>query len=67
MNAVPSKRGDALLLAHCASLDPATTTARERLEDALGAELALKLVSALSAGAPSRDDGGLGSRMVFAA
>jgi hypothetical protein len=67
MNAVPSKRGDALLLAHCASLDPSAATARERLEDAIGPELARQLVSALCAGAPSRDDGGLGSRMVFAA
>jgi hypothetical protein len=67
MNAVPRKRGNDLLLAHCASLDPATPRAQERLEDALGEELARKLVSALCAGAPSRDDGGLGSRMVFAA
>jgi len=56
-----------LLLAHCASLDPAGPPARERLEDALGEELARRLVSALCAGAPSRDDGGLGARMVFAA
>jgi hypothetical protein len=67
MNAVRSKRGNALLLAHCASLDPATQRARQRLEDALGEELARKLVSALCAGAPSRDDDGLGARMVFAA
>ena len=67
MNAVPSKRGDALLLAHCASLDPASPTARARLEDALGEELARKLVSALCATAPSRGDDGLGARMVFAA
>jgi hypothetical protein len=67
MNAVPSKRGDALLLAHCASLDPASPGARRRLEEELGEELARKLVSALCAGAPSRDDDGLGARMVFAA
>jgi hypothetical protein len=67
MNAVPSKRGDALLLAHCASLDPASPRARRRLEDELGEELTRKLVSALCAGAPSRDDDGLGARMVFAA
>jgi hypothetical protein len=48
------KRGDQLLLAHLASLDPAEPKARERLEDALGEELARKLVSALCAGAPRR-------------
>ena len=48
MNAVP-KRGTGLLLAHCASLDPAAATARERLEDAIGPELARKLVSAFAA------------------
>lgn len=41
-----------LLAAHCASLDPDTATARERLDEALGPELARKLVFALSAGAP---------------
>ena len=66
MNVVP-QRGTALLLAHCASLDPATPSAKIRLEDALGEELARKLVSALCAGAPSRGDDGLGARMVFAA
>ena len=67
MNAVPSKRGDALLLAHLASLDPATPPARARLEDALGPELAQKLVRALSSGAPQRDDPSLRARFVFAA
>jgi hypothetical protein len=43
-------RGLALLLAHCASLDPATATARERLDEALGPELARKLVFALAGG-----------------
>ena len=66
MNAV-RKRGTALLLAHCASLDPASPTAKARLEDALGEELARKLVSALCAGAPSLGDDGLGAPMVFAA
>jgi hypothetical protein len=66
MNAVP-KRGTALLLAHCASLDPASPNARARLEHALGEELARKLVMALCAGAPFRGDDGLGARMVFAA
>jgi len=56
-----------LLLAHCSSLDPTAVSARERLEDAIGPELARKLVSALCSGGPSRNDGGLGSRMVFAA
>src|SRR3954467_11355109 len=46
MNAV-SNRGDALLGAHLASLDPTAANARDRLEDALGAELARKLVWAL--------------------
>ena len=61
-----SGRGTALLLAHCASFDPATETARERLEDALGAELARKLVSGLAAGPPERP-AALGSRTIFAA
>ena len=67
MNAVPSQRGDALLLAHLASLDPATPPARERLEDALGVELTRKLVWALSSGAPQRDEPSLRARFVFAA
>lgn len=50
------RRGDQLLLAHLASLDPAAPAARERLEDALGAELARRLVAALCAGAPRRAD-----------
>lgn len=41
-------RARALILAHCARLDPATPTARERLEVELGAALARKLVYALS-------------------
>ena len=63
-------RGTQLLLAHCASYDPAAPTARERLEDALGPELARKLVVALCAGAPVRSAGAgaaLGPRAVFAA
>jgi hypothetical protein len=67
MNAVPSQRGDALLLAHLASFDPATPPARERLEDALGVELTRKLVSALSSGAPVRAEPDLRARFVFAA
>jgi hypothetical protein len=37
----------ALLQAHCRSLDPAAPSPRERLEDALGPELAAKLLFAL--------------------
>ena len=56
------------MLAHLASLDPAEPRARERLEDALGEELARKLVSALSAGAPKRSEPPeLRPRAVFAA
>jgi hypothetical protein len=60
-------RGIALLLAHCASFDPDAETARDRLEHALGAELARKLVTALAAGAPVRPGSGLRPRPVFAA
>ena len=69
MNAVPAhpQRGTALLLAHLASLDPDTPPARQRLDDALGPELARKLVWALSSGAPQRDESGLRARVVFAA
>ena len=58
-----------LLLAHCASLDPDAPTARERLEEALGRELARKLVSALAAGSAGseRARGSLRARAVFAA
>ena len=55
MNAVPHERGLALLHAHCASLDPSTPTARERLGNALGPTLADKLVFALSSGTQSRE------------
>jgi hypothetical protein len=69
MNAVPTERGIALLARHCASLDPDTPTARQRLEDALGPELARKLVFALAAGANGKDrsPGALGPWAVFAA
>jgi hypothetical protein len=53
MNAVPQPRegrGVSLLAAHCASLDPGVPTARERLLEAVGPELAHKLVFALCAG-----------------
>jgi hypothetical protein len=69
MNAVPHERGSALLLAHCASLDPDSPTARERLDEALGPDLAKKLVFALSSGTRSRarSRSGLGARALFAA
>jgi hypothetical protein len=70
MNAVPTERGNALLVAHCASLDPDAPTAQERLEDALGPDLARKLVFALSAGSQDQSrstNGTLGHRAVFAA
>jgi len=57
MSVVPPKpggRGLALLVAHCASLDPDAPSARERLEALLGSELAGRLVTALSRGASSR-------------
>jgi hypothetical protein len=55
MNAVPHERGLALLAAHCASLDPDSPNARERLAGALGPALADKLVFALSSGTQSRE------------
>jgi hypothetical protein len=69
MNAGSPTRGTPLLLAHCASFDPAAATARERLDDALGPELARRLVLALSAGAPVRggSPAALRARVVFAA
>jgi hypothetical protein len=42
----------ALIAAHCRSLDPDAPTARERLADALGPELASKLVFALAGERP---------------
>jgi hypothetical protein len=53
MNAAPHPREEealALLMAHCSRLDPDHPTARERLEETLGAELANRLVFALCAG-----------------
>jgi len=55
MNAVPHERGLALLASHCANLDPDSPTARERLNEALGLDLARKLVFALSSGTQSRE------------
>jgi hypothetical protein len=51
-----NRRGDQLLLAHLASLEPTTPPARQRLEEALGEELTRRLVSALCAGAPRREE-----------
>ena len=69
MNAVPHERGLALLVAHCASLDPDSPSARERLDDLLGPELARKLVFALSGGSEYRERSRslLYARPVFAA
>ncbi len=68
MNAVPNDRGLDLLAAHCASLDPDAATARERLEEAIGADLAGKLVFARS-GRRGSDESPLPlrARAVFAA
>ncbi len=58
MNAVPSlprRRGLELLAAHCASLDLDGPSARDRLDAALGAELARKLIFALGTGPPGRE------------
>jgi hypothetical protein len=55
MNAVPHERGLALLVAHCASLDLDSPTARERLAETLGSVLAEKLVFAVSSGTRSRE------------
>jgi hypothetical protein len=42
------KRGSQLLIAHMRSFDPDEPTARERLEKALGEDLARQIVLALS-------------------
>ena len=65
MSAVPHDRGADLLAAHCASLDPDWPTARDRLDEALGPDLARKLVFALSSGLCARSD--LAARAVYAA
>jgi len=48
-------RGFALLAAHCSSPEPDAPSARERLDALLGAELARKLVFALSSGSSRRE------------
>jgi hypothetical protein len=68
MDGVSHDRGLELLAAHCASLDPDSVTARERLDEAIGLELARMLVFALSSRGdcePSRLP--LRARTVFAA
>ena len=69
MDIVPQHRGIALIAAHCAALDPGGATARERLDDALGVELAHKLVFALTGGGQHRQRAGgfLDAGAVFAA
>jgi hypothetical protein len=44
------RRGPQLLAAHLRSFDPTVATARERVEEALGPELAHTLVCALAPG-----------------
>ena len=69
MDASSRDRGLDLIAAHCTSLDPGWAPARKRLDDALGPELARKLVFALSCGGPSSDRsrGFSGAGPVFAA
>jgi len=68
MDALTRDRGLELIAAHCTSLDPAWAPARQRLDDALGPELARKLVFALSCGGPQgRSRGVSGAGPVFAA
>lgn len=50
----PTQRGQRLLVAHLRSLDPASPTARDRLEAALGPQLARKLLFALTPGQERR-------------
>ena len=58
MNVVPpasGRRGLGLLARHCAALEPDTPSARDRLDQALGEELARKLIFALcGTGEPDR-------------
>jgi hypothetical protein len=69
MNALPKHRGLALLAAQRAALDAGELTARERLDDALGEELARKLLFALTGDGESRQRSGgpLDARPGFAA
>jgi hypothetical protein len=65
MTAVPHEHGLALLVAHCATFDPDALTVRERLDAALGPELAHKLLFALAG--TERGRRGLRARTSFAA
>ena len=69
MNAASNERGLALLVAHCVSLDPSAPTARERLEEKLGPDLARKLVFALAGREHDEDRSPrpLRARAIFAA
>ena len=69
MNGVSHDRGLELLAAHCASLDPETATARERLDEVVGPDLARMLVFGLSGGGGERERSRapLRARSVFAA
>ncbi len=49
-----TQRGVRLLSAHLDSLDPDAVSARERLEDEIGIELARKLLFALAPGPAGR-------------
>jgi hypothetical protein len=49
-----TSRGARLLAAHLVSLDPQAPSARERLEEEIGSDLARKLVFALAARSPVR-------------
>jgi len=50
----PGLQGVELLAAHCNSLDPRAPTARERLDDLIGSDLARVLVFALVATGETR-------------
>ena len=69
MQAGSTDRGLERLVAPCASLDPGAPTARERLEEKLGPELARKLVFALAARERNEDRSPepLRPRAIFAA
>jgi len=67
MSGVPHDLGLELLVAHCASLDPETATARERLDEVVGPDLARMLVFAVSGGERERSRAPLRARSVFAA
>ena len=70
MSAMPSQGGFGLLAAHCRGIEPYARTARQRLDAAIGPELAHMLVFALSGDespSTSHSRSGLSVRSVFAA